>query len=154
LRLARILRVTAITPFFGAASHVRDPHHADDVRLDKWLWAARFFKTRSLASQAIDGGKVDVNGERARRARPVRADDRITIRKPPFEHVVIVRALSDVRGSGAVAATLYEETAESRAARDKLAASLRAMGPPAFREQGRPSKQERRHINRWRGRDT
>ena len=123
------------------------------VRLDKWLWAARFFKTRALAAEAIDGGKVDVNDERAKRARAVHVDDRIRVRKPPFSHEIVVRALSEQRGSGAIAATLYEETAPSKSARETLALQLKALGPPVFRDKGKPGKKERRNIDRLRGRD-
>jgi ribosome-associated heat shock protein Hsp15 len=123
----------------------------DAVRIDKWLWAARFFKTRSLAAEAIDIGRVDVNGERCKRSRSVGVGDEVRIRRPPFEEVVRVRGLSETRGPASVAAALYEETAESAAARARLAAQLRAAGPPVFRE-GRPSKKERRDIDRWRGR--
>jgi ribosome-associated heat shock protein Hsp15 len=123
-----------------------------ELRLDKWLWAARFYKTRSLAAEAIDGGKIEVNEERAKRSRPLHLGDRVRVRKPPFEQIVIVRGLSDVRRSGAEAATLYEETAESRTEREKLAAQFKAMGPSAFRDAGRPSKKERRDIERWRKR--
>jgi ribosome-associated heat shock protein Hsp15 len=123
----------------------------DSVRLDKWLWAARFYKTRALAAEAIDAGRVEVNDERAKRARPVAIGDKVRIRKPPFEQQVTVRALSDVRGPAPVAATLYEESAESREARDALARQLRLVGPPAF--EGRPSKKDRRLIDRWRRRD-
>jgi ribosome-associated heat shock protein Hsp15 len=120
------------------------------VRLDKWLWAARFYKTRALAADAIDGGKVEVNGERARRARLLGVGDQVRVRKPPFEQVVAVRGLSEQRGPAPVAATLYEETAESQRAREATAAQLKALGPPVFRERGRPSKKERRDIERWR----
>ena len=126
--------------------------HIEPVRLDKWLWAARFFKTRSLAAEAIDGTKIDINGDRAKRSRLVHVGDTITIRKPPFEQIVVVRHLSESRGSAAIAATLYDETPESKAAREKLAAHLRAMGPPVFRDQGKPSKKERREIDRFRRR--
>jgi ribosome-associated heat shock protein Hsp15 len=120
------------------------------VRLDIWLWAARFYKTRSLAAQAIELGRVLVAGERAKRARNVRVGDSILVRHPPYERTVIVRGLSDTRGPATVAAELYEETAESRAAREKLAAQMRAMGPSAFRsEAGRPTKKERRDMDRW-----
>lgn len=122
------------------------------VRLDKWLWAARFYKTRALAADAIDGGKVEVEGERARRSRLLAVGERVTVRKPPFEQHIIVRALSEQRGPAPVAATLYDETAESRQAREALAAQMRALGPPVFRERGRPGKKERREIDRWRGR--
>jgi len=122
------------------------------VRLDKWLWAARFFKTRSLAAEAIDGGKVDVNDERAKRSRLVRVGDQVRVRKPPFIHEVKVRALSEQRGSGAIAATLYDEFPQSKQARETLALQLKALGPPVFREKGKPGKKERRNIDRWRGR--
>ena len=122
------------------------------VRLDKWLWAARFYKTRTLAAEAIDGGKVDVNDERGKRARLVRVGDLVRVRKPPFVHEVQVRGLSEQRGSGAVAATLYGESAESRAARETLALQLKALGPPIFRDKGRPDKKDRRDIDRLRGR--
>src|SRR5678816_4941652 len=125
---------------------------ADRIRIDKWLWAARFFKTRSLAAEAIDGGKIEVNAERAKRSRALHAGDLVRIRKPPFEQIVVVRGLSDVRRSGAEAATLYEETAESRAEREKLAMQFKAMGPSAFHDAGRPSKKDRRDIERWRKR--
>src|SRR5881628_2915534 len=90
----------------------------DRVRLDKWLWAARFFKTRALASEAIAGGKVQVNGDRAKRARPLQVGDEVRVRQGPYEFLVVVRALSGRRGSAAVAAGLYDERPESRAARE------------------------------------
>ena len=117
-------------------------------RLDKWLWAARFFKTRSLAADAIAGGKVDVNGERAKRSRPVKVGDLVRVRSGQFEHHVIVRRLSQSRGSATIAATLFEETAESLAGREKMAAQLRALSKSGF-ESGRPSKKERRDHSRF-----
>ena len=120
------------------------------VRLDKWLWASRFFKTRSLAAQAIDGGKVDVGGDRAKRSRHVQIGETVTIRRPPFEVHVVVRGLSEVRGPAKVATTLYEETPESRAAREKLAAELKASPGPVFDGRGRPTKRDRRAIERIR----
>ena len=131
----------------------RDAGELRAVRLDKWLWAARFFKTRSLAADAIDGGKVDVNDERGKRARLVRLGDRVCVRKPPFAHEVEVRDLSERRGSGQVAATLYDESPASRQARETLALQLKAMGPPMFRDKGRPGKKDRRDIDRIRGRE-
>lgn len=123
----------------------------DPVRLDVWLWAARFYKTRSLAAQAIELGRVLVSGERAKRSRLVRVGDSIVVRHPPFERGVVVRGLSEVRGPASVAAELYEETAQSRAAREKLAAQMRAMGPSVMRsEAGRPTKKQRRDLDRWR----
>ncbi len=87
------------------------------VRVDKWLWAARFFKSRSIAVTAIEGGKVTVNGERVKPSREVKNGDSVRVRLGPYEHVVIVRAISDRRGPATQAALLYEETAESRVAR-------------------------------------
>ena len=130
------------------------PHLTMPVRLDIWLWAARFFKTRSLAADSIDAGRVEVNDQRAKRSRPVTIGDTIRVRKPPFEQIVKVLGESDQRGPATVAATLYEETEESRAAREKLAAQFKAMGPPVFRDRGKPGKKERRAIDKWRGRDS
>lgn len=119
------------------------------VRLDKWLWAARFYKTRGLAADAIDGGKVDVNGARAKRAKMVQVGDEVRVRQPPFEHTVMVRGVSERRGPASVAATLYEETAESKAKRDALALQIRSM-PSGDWETGRPTKRDRREIERFR----
>jgi ribosome-associated heat shock protein Hsp15 len=121
------------------------------VRLDKWLWAARFFKTRSLASEAIAGGKVLVGGDRPKPAKLLQAGDEVRIRLGPYEHTIHVRALSERRGPATVAATLYEETADSIAARARLAEQLR-MAPAAFvyEEKGRPTKRDRRELDRFR----
>ena len=124
-----------------------------NVRLDKWLWAARFFRTRTLAAEAIDAGRVEVNGERAKRSRAITVGDKLRIRKPPFEQLIEVLGESEQRGPASVAATLYSETEESRKAREVLAAQFKAMGPPVFRDRGKPGKKERREIDRWRGRD-
>ena len=121
------------------------------VRLDKWLWAARFFKTRALAAEAIDGGKVDVNEARVKRAKLVQVGDEVSIRQTPFEHVVIVRGLSEKRGPASVAATLYEETPASKAKREALATQIRSM-PHDDWDTGRPTKRDRRDIQRFRGR--
>jgi ribosome-associated heat shock protein Hsp15 len=118
------------------------------VRLDKWLWAARFFKTRSAAAQAVDGGKIDVNGERAKRAHAVQVGETITVRRPPYEHHMVVRALAELRGPAAVAAKLYEETAQSREAREKLAYQLKVAPTISFQGSGRPTKRDRREIER------
>jgi ribosome-associated heat shock protein Hsp15 len=123
------------------------------VRLDKWLWAARFFKTRTLAADSIDAGRVEVNGDRVKRSRAVTVGDTVRIRKPPFEQIVEVLGESEQRGPASVAATLYVETEESRKAREVLAAQMKALGPPVFREKGKPDKKDRRAIDRWRGRD-
>ena len=128
-----------------------DPIGAEKERIDKWLWAARFFKTRSLAVEAISGGKILVHEERVKPAKMIQAGDQVSIRLGPYEHVVIVRGLSERRGPASVAATLYEETATSRAVREKLAEQLR-MAPAAFvfEEKGRPTKKDRRDIERLR----
>ena len=121
------------------------------VRIDKWLWAARFFKTRSLAAEAIGAGKVEVNDERVKAAKLIQLGDSVSVRLGPYLHLVHVRGLSERRGPASVAATLYEETAESVAARARLAEQLR-MAPAAFvyEEKGRPTKRDRREIDRFR----
>lgn len=118
------------------------------VRLDKWLWAARFFKTRSLATDAVAGGKVEVNGERAKPSKAVAPGDEVRLRLGPYEHVLIVRGLAERRGSADIAQGLYDETAASRAERERLAAQLR-MAPAAFvyEEKGRPTKKDRRDLS-------
>jgi ribosome-associated heat shock protein Hsp15 len=118
------------------------------VRLDKWLWAARFFKTRSAAAQAVDGGKIDANGERAKRSRLVQVADVVVIRRPPFEHHLVVRGLSETRGPAKLAALLYEETPESRAARETLTYQLKNAPVLTFHGEGRPTKRDRRVINK------
>lgn len=120
---------------------------AGAVRLDKFLWAARFFKTRALAVEAITGGKVSVNGERAKPSKVLRVGDRLDIRRPPFETAVVVRALSERRGPASEAQALYDETPESRERRVALLAELKAMPEPAFR--GRPTKKSRRDYEKW-----
>ncbi len=119
------------------------------VRLDKWLWAARFFKTRSIAKQAIEGGKVHCNGSRSKSSREIEVGYELQIRQGWDELTVVVKALSDQRGSAPQAALLYEETRES-AEKRKLEAekrkSLRAANP--FSE-GRPTKKDRRQIHRF-----
>jgi ribosome-associated heat shock protein Hsp15 len=121
------------------------------VRIDKWLWAARFFKTRSLAADAVTAGKVLVNGERAKPAKLLQTGDELRVRLGAYEHVVLVRALSERRGPASVAVTLYEETPDSVAARARLAEQHR-MAPAAFvyEEKGRPTKRDRRELDRFR----
>ena len=124
---------------------------AERVRIDKWLWAARFYKTRALAVEAIEGGKVQVNGERVKRAKLVGVGDEVRIRMGPYEHVVDVTGMSDRRGPASVAATLYAERAESRQAREKMAAHMKAMHTSSAYESGRPTKKDRRTIEKLRG---
>lgn len=121
------------------------------VRLDKWLWAARFFKTRSLAARAIVGGKVQVNGRRVKRSLMLKVGDRVRVRKRAAEFQLIVRSLSERRGSASQAAALFEETPESQRARAELASQRKAAPTFSFREKGRPSKKERRELRRLKG---
>jgi ribosome-associated heat shock protein Hsp15 len=125
----------------------------DRTRIDKWLWAARFYKTRSLAAAAIAGGKVQVNGERVKRAKPLHVGDEVRIRQGPYEHQVVVRELSDRRGPAAQAAALYEEKPSSRAVREALALQLRSLHSAFAPERGRPTKKDRREIRKFKGRE-
>ena len=120
------------------------------MRLDKWLWAARFFKTRSLAQAAIAGGKVKVKDERAKPARDVVPGDELAIRIGEFEWLISVKALSDQRGPAEVARKLYEETDASRARRMAQVADRRAHASAWGERKGRPTKRERREMERWR----
>jgi ribosome-associated heat shock protein Hsp15 len=124
---------------------------ATRVRLDRWLWAARFFKTRALAAAAIGGGKVELNGARAKRAKPLAVGDRLRIRRGPFEYLVVVRALSEQRGPASVAVTLYAEDAEGRRRRERLAEELRMAPTLQYEGKGRPTKRERRALARLKG---
>ena len=122
------------------------------VRMDAWLWAARFFKTRTLAKKACDLGRILSNGQIAKAAREVRVGDRLRITNDGGEFQVEVLALSDVRGPASIAQALYRETAESKEARQKAAAERRAMREFEILPQGRPSKRDRRRIIQFRGR--
>ncbi|MFN2376710.1 MAG: RNA-binding S4 domain-containing protein [Candidatus Binatia bacterium] len=122
------------------------------VRLDKWLWAARFFKTRSLAAQSIAAGHVKIAGARAKSAHSVKVGEEFSISIGPYVHVVVVRALSAVRRGAPEARLLYEETAAGLAARESLAATLKAGREGFVPTPGRPSKRDRRDIDRFRGR--
>ena len=127
--------------------------HADAVRLDKWLWAARFFKTRAIAVEAIAGGKVLYRGERTKPSHVVRLGDELRVRLGPYEHAVIVRQLNPRRGPAREAAQMYEETAESAAARARLAEQFKAAS--AFNPQASwsDSKKDRRDLRRIRRKD-
>lgn len=118
------------------------------VRLDKWLWAARFFKTRGLASDEIGKGRVSVNGQPAKASRELRPGDRIVLRQGVVERTVDVRALSGHRGPAPVAQALYEETPASIQAR-LAAAEARRAEPATSIEQGRPTKRDRRQLADW-----
>jgi ribosome-associated heat shock protein Hsp15 len=123
---------------------------APGVRLDKWLWAARLFKTRSLATQAAALGRVEVNGAAAKAARELHVGDRISLQQPGHRRELVILQLSAQRGGAAVARTLYEETAESLAAHDRLVQQRRLAPEPALSvEQGRPTKRDRRALAQW-----
>jgi ribosome-associated heat shock protein Hsp15 len=120
----------------------------DAVRIDKWLWAARFCKTRAAATEAVLGGRVRLNDERVKPAKDVRADDIVEVRVGEVRWTVVVRAVADKRGSATIAATLYEETAESVAERERAAAERKLSRPPGADLGGpRPTKQDRRRID-------
>jgi len=123
------------------------------VRLDRWLWAARWFKTRSQAAQAIAGGKIRVNGERPKRARVIGLGDEVRVRKGPYEFHVVVRVLSEARGPATIARTLYEETPASQAARALLKLQLQSQPQITSTGKGRPTKKDRRAIERLARRD-
>ena len=121
----------------------------DRLRLDKWLWAARLYKTRSLAADEVDRGRVRVNGQNAKPARELKAGDRVEVREQAVWRVLVVQALSTVRGPAPLAQTLYEETPESLQARTEAAATRRLAAEPAQAiVQGRPTKRDRRELDR------
>ncbi|WP_312233955.1 RNA-binding S4 domain-containing protein [Stutzerimonas nitrititolerans] len=119
------------------------------VRLDKWLWAARFFKTRALAKTAIEGGKVHCKGERCKPSKEPKVGEELVIRAGFDERTVVIRALSAVRRGAPEAQQLYEETAESQARREQ-AAAMRKAGALGVETDGRPSKKQRRDLQRFR----
>lgn len=117
-------------------------------RVDKWLWAARFFKTRSLASDAIDRGKVYLNGVQIKPAKQVLVGDMLKIRVGNYQYEIEVLALSNKRGSATVAQQLYRETDQSQQQRESIAAQMKAQ-PQPFYTKGRPTKRDRREIERF-----
>jgi ribosome-associated heat shock protein Hsp15 len=122
------------------------------VRMDKWLWAARFFKTRALAAKACELGRVESNGQQAKAAREVRIGDVLRVKNDSGDFQVEVLALSEMRGPPAVAQTLYRETEASREMRLKLVEERRAMPHFEALREGKPSKRDRRELGRLRGR--
>lgn len=126
-----------------------DQEKKTESRLDKWLWAARFFKTRSLAAEAVTGGKVNINGDRAKPSRVVRLGDKVAIRRGSYEWRIIVKGVSNRRGPASQAQQLYEETVESVRQREAMMAQLKLERPPKFDSPGRPSKKDRRALERW-----
>jgi ribosome-associated heat shock protein Hsp15 len=122
----------------------------DETRIDKWLWAARFFKTRSQATAAVSGGKVQVNGDAAKPARTVKIGDRVRLRLGPTEFQLTITGIGERRGSAEVAQSLYVESPESLAERQRVAGERRFATAPSYEEKGRPSKKDRRDLDRWR----
>lgn len=122
------------------------------VRIDKWLWAARFFKTRALAAKACDLGRIESNGQESKPARDVKVGDLLGIKTAGGDFQVEVLALSEIRGPAAAAQTLYSETEASRELRMKVAAERKAMPGIEMHREGKPSKRDRRVIDRFRGR--
>ncbi|WP_353266176.1 RNA-binding S4 domain-containing protein [Gemmatimonas sp.] len=128
-----------------------EPSTPGKVRLDKWLWAARFYKTRALAAEAVDGGKVDVNGDRAKRAKQLQVGDEVRLRQGPVEWVLTVRDVAGRRGSADIARGLYDETDEGRRKRELVTEQLRNM-PSAFSYgDSKPGKRDRRALRRLKG---
>jgi ribosome-associated heat shock protein Hsp15 len=121
------------------------------MRLDKWLWAARFFKTRSLAQQAIAAGKVKLNGDRVKPAHEVRAGDDLAVRSGDFEFLLQVKGLSEKRGPAEAARKLYEESEASKAERERRADLRRWGAEPSAELKGRPTKRDRRRLERLSG---
>jgi ribosome-associated heat shock protein Hsp15 len=128
---------------------MHDDRDNEEIRLDKWLWAARFFKTRSLAAEAVTGSKIDINGERAKPSRIVRLGDKLNIRRGPFEWTIIVKEVSRQRGPALQAQLLYEETEDSRCKREAAAAQMKFERGVEFDAPGRPSKRDRREIAKF-----
>jgi ribosome-associated heat shock protein Hsp15 len=124
----------------------------DKLRMDKWLWAARFFKTRTLAARACELGRIQSNGQQAKASRVVRVGELLQVKNDGGEFQVEVLALSEMRGPAAVAQTLYRETEASRELRLKLAEERKAMPHFEALREGKPSKRDRREIDRLRGR--
>jgi ribosome-associated heat shock protein Hsp15 len=123
----------------------------DRVRIDKWLWAARFFKTRSLAAQAVDGGRVRLNGARVKPAKEVKPGDEVAVHIGELEWLIDIRALSARRGPAEAVRQLYEEREESRVRRQVAIAARKALPEPAFGFRGRPTKRDRRMLKRFTG---
>ena len=123
------------------------------VRIDKWLWAARFYKTRSLAQQAVEGGKVKLKGERVKPARELHIGDSLLVMIGAATWEITVRLLSDKRGPATVARTFYEESSDSAVRREAQSAMRKLSVDPAHDRHGRPTKRERRQLEHWRGAD-
>ena len=125
---------------------------SDSVRIDRWLWAARFYKTRSLAQEMVDGGKVQLEGQRVKPGKPVKVGQTLTVRVGHDDREITITGLAEKRGSAKEAARLYEESADSIASREAAAAQRRALRASEPRPDHRPSKKERRDHQRFRQR--
>ena len=126
-----------------------DQETNQDIRIDKWLWAARFFKTRGHAAEAVSSGKIEINDARPKPSRVVRAGDHLTIRRGPLAWTVIVKDVAKLRGLAARAQALYEETEESVRRRETAIAQMKLERPLGFDSPGRPSKKDRRAMARF-----
>ena len=124
---------------------------AEKIRVDKWLWAARFFKTRAAAATAVNGGKVHVNGQRVKSSRPIQTGDQLEITRGQVQAVVDVMELSDKRGPAKVAQTLYEETTESIKQRELKSQQRKLLNASMPRSQGKPDKHQRRELRKVSG---
>jgi ribosome-associated heat shock protein Hsp15 len=133
---------------------VRQEGGSDSLRVDRWLWCTRLFKTRSLAADAVAGGKVHVNGKRVKPAHPVRIGDHLTLKRPGFEFECEVLKLPDRRGAAPIATTCYAETEAAKLARAKFAEASRLAAAFAPRSPERPDKHGRRELRKLRGRDS
>ena len=121
------------------------------LRVDKWLWAARFFRSRGVATEAVNGGRVHVNGGRVKPSKEIRVGDTLEVTIGEVQRTIVVTGIAERRGSATFAATLYEETAESAAKRERLALERRLARPPGAQVAGRPTKQDRRRLDALRG---
>ncbi len=128
---------------------MNETHKKDKVRLDKWLWATRFFKTRPLATEAIAGGKVHVNGQRVKPGKVLCTGDKLSIRRGRNLYVIIVRGLASCRGPASQVSLLYEETEESRQNRTEIAEQQRLCSALHVQQKGHPNKRNRRTIIRY-----
>jgi ribosome-associated heat shock protein Hsp15 len=118
----------------------------DSVRVDKWLWAARFYKTRAQASAAVAGGKVQLNGTRAKPAKAIHIGDELRVRIGPYDWLITVRAVTERRGSAKDAQLLYDESPDGKMARERLAEAHRLAPSPRYEGKGRPTKKDRRKL--------
>jgi ribosome-associated heat shock protein Hsp15 len=123
---------------------------SDSVRVDKWLWAARFFKSRSLSTASIEAGRVHINGDRAKPARGVKVGDRLLIVREQDKTEIVIKGITDVRRGAALARLLFDETAESLLRRQQTTENRRFYREPANTIEGRPTKRDRRNLDSWR----